>query len=61
MTIATILITTPLILQAGYDPVWFGILLVLLIQTVMVTPPFGIRGPLMIADIYSDGVHEKLG
>ncbi len=24
MTIATIPITTPLILQAGYDPVWFG-------------------------------------
>ncbi len=43
MMIATIPITTPLILQAGYDPVWFGILLVLLIQTAMVTPPFGIN------------------
>ena len=43
MMISTIPITTPLILQAGYDPVWFGILLVLLIQTAMVTPPFGIN------------------
>jgi tripartite ATP-independent transporter DctM subunit len=43
MMIATIPITTPLILKAGYDPVWFGILLVLLIQTAMVTPPFGIN------------------
>jgi C4-dicarboxylate transporter, DctM subunit len=43
MMISTIPITTPLILHAGYDPVWFGILLVLLIQTAMVTPPFGIN------------------
>jgi len=43
MMISTIPITTPLIMQAGYDPVWFGILLVLLIQTAMVTPPFGIN------------------
>ena len=43
MMISTIPITTPLILQAGYDPVWFGVLLVLLIQTAMVTPPFGIN------------------
>jgi len=59
MMISTIPITTPLILQAGYDPVWFGILLVLLIQTAMVTPPFGInifvihgiRGRGTIADV----------
>ena len=43
MMISTVPITTPLILQAGYDPVWFGILLVLLIQTAMMTPPFGIN------------------
>ena len=43
MMISTIPITTPLIVQAGYDPVWFGILIVLLIQTAMVTPPFGIN------------------
>jgi tripartite ATP-independent transporter DctM subunit len=43
MMISTIPITTPLIVQAGYDPVWYGILIVLLIQTAMVTPPFGIN------------------
>jgi TRAP-type C4-dicarboxylate transport system permease large subunit len=43
MMISTIPITTPLIVHAGYDPIWFGILLVLLIQTAMVTPPFGIN------------------
>ena len=35
MMISTIPITTPLIVQAGYDPVWYGILIVLLIQTAM--------------------------
>ena len=43
MMISTIPITTPLIVQAGYDPVWYGVLIVLLIQTAMVTPPFGIN------------------
>jgi tripartite ATP-independent transporter DctM subunit len=43
MMISTIPITTPLIIQAGYDPVWFGVLLVLLIQTAMISPPFGIN------------------
>jgi len=59
MMISTIPITTPLILQAGYDPVWFGVLLVLLIQTAMISPPFGInlfvihgiRGRGMLADV----------
>ena len=41
--ISTIPITTPLMVQAGYDPVWYGILLVLLIQTAMISPPFGIN------------------
>ena len=43
MMISTIPITTPLMVQAGYDPVWYGILIVLLIQTAMITPPFGIN------------------
>ena len=36
-------ITTPLMVQAGYDSVWYGILIVLLIQTAMISPPFGIN------------------
>jgi C4-dicarboxylate transporter, DctM subunit len=41
--ISTIPITTPLMVQAGYDSVWYGILIVLLIQTAMISPPFGIN------------------
>jgi tripartite ATP-independent transporter DctM subunit len=43
MMISTIPITTPLMVQAGYDSVWYGILIVLLIQTAMISPPFGIN------------------
>ena len=43
MMISTIPITTPLMVQAGYNSVWYGILLVLLIQTAMISPPFGIN------------------
>ena len=43
MMISTIPITTPLMVQVGYDSVWYGILIVLLIQTAMISPPFGIN------------------
>jgi tripartite ATP-independent transporter DctM subunit len=43
MMISTIPITTPLMVQAGYDSIWYGILIVLLIQTAMISPPFGIN------------------
>jgi TRAP-type mannitol/chloroaromatic compound transport system permease large subunit len=41
--IQVLMITTPLMVQAGYDSVWYGILIVLLIQTAMISPPFGIN------------------
>lgn len=32
---------TPIMAAAGYSPVWFGILVVLLIETALITPPVG--------------------
>lgn len=32
---------TPVMAAAGYDPVWFGIMVVLLIETALITPPVG--------------------
>jgi C4-dicarboxylate transporter, DctM subunit len=29
--------------SAGYDPVWFGILIVMLCETAMITPPVGVN------------------
>jgi len=43
MMISTIPITTPLMVQAGFDSIWYGVLIVLLIQTAMISPPFGIN------------------
>ncbi len=34
-------ITLPLILQAGFDPVWFGVYLVIMVELGQVTPPIG--------------------
>ena len=43
MMVATVPIITPVIIAQGFDPVWFGILMMLLIETAMITPPVGIN------------------
>lgn len=43
MMITTVPIITPIIIALGYDPIWFGILIMLLIETAMITPPVGIN------------------
>lgn len=34
-------ITLPLAMQAGFDPIWFGIYLVLMVELGQITPPVG--------------------
>jgi TRAP-type C4-dicarboxylate transport system permease large subunit len=43
MMIVTVPIIAPLVTSAGFDPVWFGILMVLLCETALVTPPIGMN------------------
>ena len=43
MMVATIPIVTPIIVGLGYDPVWFGVLIILLIETALITPPVGLN------------------
>ncbi|MEE8284999.1 MAG: TRAP transporter large permease [Alphaproteobacteria bacterium] len=43
MMVATVPIITPVIVSLGFDPVWFGIIIILLIETAMITPPVGIN------------------
>lgn len=43
MMVATVPIITPVIVQLGFDPVWFGVLIMLLVETAMITPPVGIN------------------
>ncbi len=43
MMIVTVPITGPMVVDAGFDPIWFGILIVLLCETALVTPPIGMN------------------
>ena len=43
MMVATVPIIAPVVFKAGYDPVWYGVLFVILIETAMITPPVGIN------------------
>ena len=39
--VMTLPITLPLIGAAGYDPVWFGVFLVIMVELGLITPPIG--------------------
>lgn len=43
LMITTIPIVAPVVYALGYDPVWFGIVLMLLIETALITPPVGLN------------------
>lgn len=41
MVLITLPIVLPVVLAAGWDPLWFGIILVMLVEIGMITPPVG--------------------
>ena len=41
ITVMSLPITLPLVLNAGFDPIWFGIFLVIMIELGLITPPIG--------------------
>jgi C4-dicarboxylate transporter DctM subunit len=41
MLVATVPIITPVVMALGFNPVWFGVLMMLLIETALITPPVG--------------------
>jgi len=43
MMLLTIPVFYPVVLELGYDPVWFGVVLVLVIEMGLITPPVGIN------------------
>lgn len=43
MMVATVPIITPVVIRAGFDPVWFGVVIVILLEMAMITPPVGIN------------------
>jgi tripartite ATP-independent transporter DctM subunit len=43
MLVLTIPIVFPLILKLGYDPIWFGALLVVILEMSLISPPLGLN------------------
>jgi tripartite ATP-independent transporter DctM subunit len=43
MLLTTAPLIVPIVVQLGFDPVWFGILLMVLLETALITPPIGIN------------------
>ncbi len=43
MMVATVPIIAPVAVGAGFDPVWFGVIVVILLEMAMITPPVGIN------------------
>jgi C4-dicarboxylate transporter, DctM subunit len=43
MMVATVPVIAPIMIKAGYDPVWFGVLIIILMELAMITPPVGIN------------------
>lgn len=43
LMVATIPIVVPIIAQMGYDTIWFGILMIILVEMALITPPVGLN------------------
>jgi tripartite ATP-independent transporter DctM subunit len=69
MIITTVPLVFPLVKALGYDPVWFGVIVTMLVEIAMISPPDGTvlyvlqgmrKGPGPITDVFS-GVMPFLG
>jgi TRAP-type C4-dicarboxylate transport system permease large subunit len=60
MMVLTVPVLTPLVVKVGFDPVWFGIIVVLVTEAGLITPPMGmncyvvqsVRGRGSIGDVF---------
>lgn len=43
MMLTTVPVVFPLVVGLGYDPVWFGILVIVLMEAALITPPIGVN------------------
>lgn len=43
MMITTIPIVAPIMIGLGFDPVWLGIIIIILVETALITPPVGLN------------------
>ena len=43
MLLTTVPIVFPIVVQMGFDPVWFGIMITVLMEAALITPPIGVN------------------
>lgn len=43
MMLTTVPIVVPIVVHMGYDPVWFGVLITVLMEAALITPPIGLN------------------
>ena len=43
LMVITIPIMVPIVVALGYDPIWFGILMIVLVEMALITPPVGLN------------------
>lgn len=43
MMITTVPVIAPIVVALGYDPIWFGVLVIVLVEAAMITPPVGVN------------------
>jgi C4-dicarboxylate transporter DctM subunit len=43
MMITTIPIVAPIMTGLGYDPIWLGIIIIILVEAALITPPVGLN------------------
>ena len=55
--VMTLPVTLPLVVAAGYDPVWFGIFLIVTVEMAQITPPIGFN-LFVIKGLTGDGIGQ---
>jgi TRAP-type C4-dicarboxylate transport system permease large subunit len=58
MILLTIPVFFPLIVGLGYDPIWFGILIVVVVEIGLISPPVGMN--LFVLKTLLPGVHQSV-
>ena len=43
LMVATIPITVPIVAALGFDTIWFGVLMIVLVEMALITPPVGLN------------------
>jgi TRAP-type C4-dicarboxylate transport system permease large subunit len=43
MLVMALPVVFPLVMQLGYDPIWFGVIIVLVLEMGLITPPMGMN------------------